>query len=248
MKQVLVYERPVPIHRSRHRNLRVRPSVGEFSFARQINSVPLVGSEFAAAARDFPIVFAGASTASMMPAALLGLTQDENLFVEADGRWADEVYVPAFLRRYPFVVAEHATGEDLTVCVDEAAIDDADDALPLFQADGSESPMLRHAIEFLGEYQKDVQRTRAFMEQFAHHKLLVEKVIRLERPGNEPATLSGFSILDETRLNALGAKSLQTLAKSGALGLAYVHLMSLTNVQRLSARMDRKHKGTGGLH
>ncbi|RAP56416.1 SapC family protein [Oleiagrimonas sp. MCCC 1A03011] len=248
MKQVLVYERPVPIHRDRHRTMRIRPVPGGYAFARNVNSVPLVGSEFAAAACHFPIVFAGGSPEQMMPAALLGLSQDENLFVDAEGRWAEDVYVPAFLRRYPFVVAENGEGEDFTVCVDEAVIDEADDAMPLFDADGNDSEMLQHAIAFLGEYQKDVRRTREFMELFAHHKLLVEKVIRLERPGNEPATLSGFSVIDETRLNTLGAKTLQKLARSGALGLAYVHLMSLSNVQRLSARMDRKHQGAHGLH
>lgn len=248
MKQMLVYERPMAINRERHRRLRIRRGDGGYPFARSLNSVPLLGSEFAVAARDFPIVFAGADAGAPMPAALLGLARDENLFVDADGRWADDVYVPAFLRRYPFVIAEKAGSDDFTVCVDASVVDDGDDAQRLFEDDGSDAPLLQEAMRFLGEYQRDVRRTRHFMEQLIHHRLLVEKVVKVERPGRESGTLSGFSIVDEMRLQNLGAKSLQKLAKSGALGLAVAHLMSLPNVQRLSARMDRMHAGAGALH
>ena len=113
---------------------------------------------------------------------------------------------------------------------------------------GGDTPLLQGAIKFLGEYQRDVRRTRHFMEQLIHHKLLIEKVVRVERPGSAPGTLSGFSIVDETRLQNLGARSLQKLAKSGAFGLAVAHLMSLPNVQRLSVRMDRMRTGAGALH
>ena len=113
MKQMLVYERPMAINRERHRTVCIRRGDGTYPFARSLNSVPLLGSEFAVAARDFPIVFAGADTGHPMPAALLGLARDENLFVDADGRWADGVYVPAFLRRYPFVIAEKADRPNL---------------------------------------------------------------------------------------------------------------------------------------
>jgi hypothetical protein len=249
MKQLLVYERPVVLNRERHRGLKIRPRLESFAFARDINSAPLVASEFSPAARDYPIVFAGDEPAAMLPAALLGLNQDENLFVGDDGRWAGQVHVPAFLRRYPFVVADQAESEeDFTVCIDEAVIDDGDDAVALFDDHGRDTPVLEHAIRFLSEYQADVQRTRSFVEQLVHHKLLVEKTVKVERSGSQTQTLRGFSVVDEERLQNLGAKSLQKLSRSGALGLAYVHLMSLGNVQRLSARLDAKRMHVDALH
>ena len=121
MAEVLFYERPVPLNRNEHKDLRLK-GVPNVKFARNVHSVPLTGAEFAVAARDLLIVFAGVTPADAGPIALLGLRQDENLYVDADGQWAQNAYVPAFVRRYPFVLAEKPAGQegdDFTVFLDE---------------------------------------------------------------------------------------------------------------------------------
>src|SRR3546814_17461453 len=50
------------------------------------------------------------------------LRQNENLFVDASGQWAPDTYIPAFVRRYLFVLAEKPAakeGDDFTVFLDE---------------------------------------------------------------------------------------------------------------------------------
>ena len=73
MKQLLIYQRPVQLNRQLHRDHRVLPLDNDYRFASQVNSAPLACSEFAHAARQYPIVFAGASLEAVVPAALLGL-------------------------------------------------------------------------------------------------------------------------------------------------------------------------------
>ena len=103
--EIVFYERPVPLNREEHKDLRLK-SVPHFKFAMRAHSVPMIGNEFAAAARDIPIFFAGNNAAEAGPIALLGLRENENLFIDNEGQWESNVYVPAFVRRYPFVLAE----------------------------------------------------------------------------------------------------------------------------------------------
>lgn len=242
MKQLLIYEKPLALDRTKHTGVFIRPELGGYGFARSLNSVPLTAAEFSQASRDFPIVFAGEGDDISMPAVLLGLSQDENLFVQADGSWDAQAYVPAFLRRYPFVVAnqENST-DDFTVCVDESFLTTAEEGgVRLFEESGEDAPALSRAISFLADYQQAVRRTQDLVAQVREHKLAIPRTVKVERPGSEPRTLSGFSVIDEARLQKLGGKALDKLSRSGSLGLLYIHLMSLHNVQRLSARLDAR--------
>lgn len=245
MKQLLIYDRPVVLDRERHRNLKVATTKTGFTFAASVNSLPLATAEFARAACDYPILFAGAEPASVVPAALLGLRADENLMVDVDGNWQPDAYVPAFLRRYPFVLAEKpAPAEGFNVCLDEAWPGlGAEDGEALFAEDGSNSSLLDGAVKFLQEYQAHLERTRAFTARLAELDLLVPKTIRVERASGKSFALDGFFIVDEQRLQALKGKPLQELLKSGDLGWIHVHLMSLVNVERLSRRLDQRVAG-----
>jgi hypothetical protein len=242
MKQLLIYDQPVALNRTQHRHVRIKPSLTDFHFADKLNSVPLTVAEFADAARHYPIVFAGEPGSVTMPVALLGLTQAENLFVQADGRWETDAYIPAFLRRYPFVVANQEQVDSFTVCVDKSFISDGDDAVALFDEGGADAPALAQAVKFLGDYQQAVERTRKFMQQLCESKLLIDKTIRVERQGQDTQSLKGFCVVDEERLQKLSGRAVDKLFRTGALGLVYVHLASLSSVSRLAWRMDARRR------
>jgi len=116
---LLFYQRPVPLNADVHRNARLGPSDGNFTFCAKTNSIPLAAVEFFDAAREYPVAFTGTPGGQFFPIALVGVRQNENLFVGADGRWQGR-YVPAFVRRYPFVLAEKQSAEDFNVYLDEA--------------------------------------------------------------------------------------------------------------------------------
>lgn len=244
MKQLLIYERPVQLNRVAHRNHRVIASQGDFRFADGLNSVPLACIEFAQVARQYPIVFAGNTAESVVPAALLGLRSGQNLMVDAEGRWSEGAYVPAFLRRYPFVLAEHdEQGGDFTVCLD-AAFDGiregGEEGAPLFDEEGNDSALLTNALQFLQEYQLHLARTREFATALASHGLLVSRQVNVQTAAGETFSLDGFFVVDEQKLRELKGKALQDLAKSGDLGWIYAHLLSLGNVELLSRALDKQ--------
>ncbi len=243
MSEVLFYERPVPLNRTAHKDLRLK-GMPNVKFAARAHSVPLTGVEFAAAARDMPILFAGSDMADAGPMALLGMRQNENLFVDADGHWAPNVYVPAFVRRYPFVLAEKpagAEGDDFTVFLDEAFEGfGTEEGERLFKEDGTDSEMLTSAVNFLGEFQQHVARTRWFMEQLRKHDLLEPRNIRLEKKDGTSINLNGLFVVNEEKLRQLDEKTAQEFLKEGVLGWIYAHLVSLPNIDRLANRLGER--------
>ena len=240
MAEVLFYERPVPLNRTAHRDLRLK-AVNNIRFAAAAHSVPLTGVEFAPAARDFPILFAGNSLEEAGPMALLGLRQGENLLVGENGFWEQGIYIPAFVRRYPFVLAEKpagAEGDDFTVFLDEAYEGfNNEEGERLFKEDGTDTEMLTNAVNFLGEFQQHVTRTQWFVEQLRKHDLLEPRNIRLEKDG-KAITLNGLFVVNEEKLRQLDEKVAHEFLKEGVLGWIYAHLLSLANIDRVSARLN----------
>jgi hypothetical protein len=242
--EVLFYERPVPLNRNDHKDLRLKP-IPNMKFALGAHSVPLTGVEFGLAARDLPILFAGQSLEEAGPMALLGLRQNENLLVDANGQWAPGVYVPAFVRRYPFILAEKpagAEGDDFTVFLDEAyeGFGNAEGER-LFKEDGSDSEMLTNAVGFLGEFQQHVARTHWFMDQLRKHELLEPRNIRLQKEGSA-INLNGLFVVNEEKLRQLDEKTAHEFLKEGVLGWIYAHLLSLPNIDRLAQRLDQRER------
>ncbi|MEJ2653892.1 MAG: SapC family protein [Acidihalobacter sp.] len=241
---LLFYTRPVVLNKERHRDLRLLHGEARYGFARQTNSVPLVGSEFAASAGHYPIVFAGVEAGALMPVALLGMRDRENLFVDEAGRWQAD-YVPAFVRRYPFVLAEQEADsegdERFNVCFDEVfdGLGEGEEGVRLFEDDGEPAEFLRGAMDFLRDYQAQAEATRAFMEQLKELDLLVERHLEVQRPGGERLNLNGFHVVDDARLQALDDAQVLSLFRSGALAWIEAHRLSLARVSDLSARLER---------
>jgi hypothetical protein len=232
----------VPLNRTQHKDLRLK-GIPNVKFAAQAHSVPLTGAEFPIAARDLPILFAGQSMEDAGPMALLGLRQNENLLVDENGVWAANVYVPAFVRRYPFILAEKpagAEGDDFTVFLDEAYEGfGSDEGERLFKEDGSDSEMLSNAVGFLGEFQQHVARTHWFMDQLRKHDLLEPRNIRLQKEGKS-INLNGLYVVNEEKLRQLDEKTAHEFLREGVLGWIYAHLLSLPNIDRLAQRLDQR--------
>ena len=246
MAEVLFYERPVPLNRTEHKDLRLK-GVPNMKFAMNAHSVPLTGVEFGVAARDLMIVFAGTDLESAGPVAMLGLRQNENLYVDAEGLWAPNTYVPAFVRRYPFILAEKPEGQegdDFTVFLDEHYEGfNASEGERLFKEDGTDTEMLARAVSFLGDFQQNVGRTKWFMEQLRKHDLLEPRNMRLQKDGDDgkegkSINLNGLFVVNEDKLRKLDEKTTHEFVREGVFGWIYAHLLSLANVDRLAQRLD----------
>ncbi len=242
MAEVLFYERPVPLNREGHKDLRIKP-VNNVAFAAKVHSVPMTVAEFGPAARDFPILFGGEEIESAGPLAMLGLKQSENLFVDENGQWEMGAYVPAFVRRYPFVLAEKpegVEGDDFTVFLDEGYPGfSKEDGDRLFNEDGTDTDVLKNAVRFLGEFQEQVKRTQAFTKRLRELDLLEPRTVQI-KDGEETMVINGLFVVNEEKLRKLDEKTSHELLVDGSLGWIYAHLLSLSNIDRLKMRADRR--------
>ncbi|NML43937.1 SapC family protein [Ramlibacter sp. G-1-2-2] len=231
MAESMYYEKPVLLDRVRHRQRRVRPSTS-FGFARKANSLYLAGVEFGEACKEYAVVFTRGGNGRIVPVVMLGLRSRENLFVDAQDRWTGR-YVPAFVRRYPFVLAE-LPGQSLGVCIDEAypGLNETEGEA-LFDAEGRDTPYLRNALDFLTQYQREYVRTEAFCQRLEQAGLLTEMNARADLVDGRSFTVGSLLVVDEKKLLALPDAVALSLFRSGEMHLVSMHLLSLSNMQRL---------------
>ncbi|MDO8788376.1 MAG: SapC family protein [Sulfuritalea sp.] len=239
MSEMMFYERVVALSDQTHADLKVRPATS-FAYAAKTNSVPLLASEFFEAAREYPIVFAQGE-AGPVPAALLGLRENENLYVDSAGKW-DARYVPAFVRRYPFVPGKGAQGE-LLVCIDEASqCFDAKEGEALFVA-GKPSAQLEHAMKFLTEFHQAAGATELLGRRVQELGLLRQADSLAQLNDGSQFRLNGLNVVDEARLRELDRDTVQELFANGTLAVIYAHLMSLGNLGALVDRLSLRRTG-----
>lgn len=231
----MFYTQPEAMNPARHATLSLIASQ-DYSFARKGHAIPVVANEMPMAMRSYPIVFVGPLK---MPVAVTGLRKDENLFIASDGKWAEPHYVPAYVRRYPFILAGDDTSGRLTLCVDRASDrvaetaelplrDDGAGASRLF--DGTEpSEATKKALDFCQQYQQGIVMTRTMIEKIASFNLFAERRSTVTLEGGEQLNLTDFQAIDEPALNRLPDADFLELRKTGALALIYCHLASMNS-------------------
>jgi hypothetical protein len=235
-KQLLLYERAVPINARQHRNLSVK-SGADYGFAKQVNSVPLMAAEFEPACGEYAIVFAGQDK-DVMPVALLGVRDQENLYVDDKGAW-NAKYVPAFVRRYPFVFSSDDKAETFTLCVDEGFQGVNRDGMGerLFDSAGERTQYLSTVLGFLQAYQAQFDATRAFCRRLTELNLLEAMRADFTLRSGQRIALGGFMTVNRERLRALSGDALAQLAARGELDLIYAHLHSQRNFTATAERV-----------
>lgn len=234
--QLLIYETAVPVSSGRHAKCSVEAGKG-FAFTRKVNSVPLMAVEFPPAAPEYAVVFAQ-SGEDVVPVVILGARQNENLYLTDDDAWRAK-YVPAFVRRYPFVFSTSEDGKTFTLCVDEAfaGVNYQGRGQALFTEDGKPSPYTENVLKFLQEYRAQFLRTQVFCKKLKELNLLEPMQAQFTLGTGEKMSLGGFQVVDRKRLKALPAETLAQLAASDELELIYLHLQSMRNFTEVKDRL-----------
>jgi len=236
-KQLLIYERAVPVSPKAHADVSVKAG-GDYGFAKNVNSVPLMAAEFDFACAEYAIVFAGEGK-DVTPVALLGVRDNENLYVDEHGAWTAK-YIPAFVRRYPFVFSS-GNGDILTLCLDEdfPGVNRKGHGERLFDAGGERTQYLQGVLGFLQAYQAQFEATRAFCQRLIDLNLLEAMQAQFTLKGGQKITLGGFMSINRDRFRALSSDALARLFAAGDLDLIYAHFHSQRNFTPTAERVLR---------
>lgn len=246
--QVLMYSKPEPLSVEAHGDLGLVSTDHPFAFAFAANAVPVQVTEFGPASINYPVIFAGPERT---PLAVMSVRPDENLFI-TEGKFDAEAYIPAFIRRYPFVVAANPENEQMIVCIDANAgfLTKNGGDVKLFE-NGEPTEYTKNAIEFCQNFEIERQRTESFVNLLKELDLLEERKHMVPAanedgtPG-EPLQLSDYFAVSEEKLKAIPTDKLVQLRDTGALQQIYAHMTSLLNWDRLVARtLQRAPQETG---
>ncbi len=235
----IFYSRPEPLSAANHSALGIKRIDRPWAFASKSNIVPVVVTEFPQTAISCPIIFAGDRR---QPLAVVGVNQKENLFLKDDGYFLPGYYVPAYVRRYPFVLAADEKRESLVICIDRDApmVGDLPD-LALFDAAGQPTDYTKSCVEFCNSFEVEVRRTESFVNLLTDLDLFETRTASYTPvgPDNQPAgptqTVAEFFAVSEDKLKALPDDKLRQMVDTGALAQVYAHLTSLFGWDRLIA-------------
>lgn len=228
-----MFQQVVPLSADTHRALRFAHSQ-PFDFASSQLLVPVTAGELDSVAREMPIVF---GREGGVPQALMGYEPGRNLHVQDSGHWVGR-YIPAHIRRFPFILSDtteantESTKRRFTIFLDSSARHLSDQTGErLFDDDGQPTKTLLRIQEILTAIQRDSERSKILVAQLESRQLLQERKIKVEPVGGEARELTGFRVVDTTRLAKLPAEQLAALRDSGALAMVYAHLLSLSNLR-----------------
>jgi hypothetical protein len=212
------------------------------------HAIPVTVEEFTLVQRHYPIIFSAGDNS--VPLALLGLNEGVNTFFDEDGKPTDRnAYVPAYLRRYPFLLARlRPDSDELSLCFDPSAGAIAEDAdgQALFEGD-QPSEATRNILAFCEQFETAGQRTQAFMEELIKSGLLMDGEVAIQPEGAEqPFLYRGFRMVDEEKLRDLRGDELRKMNQNGMLPAIYAHLFSLSQIREIFARQVQQGKGPAG--
>jgi hypothetical protein len=235
-KQMLIYESVVPVTMQQHADVSIE-ATRDYGFSASVNAVPLMAVEFMAAAAEYAIVFTEVGD-DVLPAAVLGLRGASNVYVSSESNWTAR-YIPAFIRRYPFVFANLPDGKGLAVCIDEShpGVNREGRGERLFTHDGKPTAYVRQVMQFLREYQAHFERTRRFGKKVRDLGLLEPVQAQVTSPRGAKLTMSGMQCVSRKKLRELSAEALTELARTDELELLYLQMFSLRNFTSVKERL-----------
>lgn len=234
----LFYKNPLPLDAKAHAELGLRKNFG-FGFTQTVNAVPVNLVELPQVCHFYPVAFSPDGNAT--PVAILGLRDSENLFLRPDGSWEPHTYIPAYIRRYPFIFSEVPQSKQLTLCVDmDQDFVQAGTEQPFFTPDGQPSELAQNALEFCKSYHAAAQATTEFSRALAASGLLVDREAQINVAGNRRINFSGFRIVDEQKFSDMSSATFLDWRSKGYLPFIYAHLFSGAQWQRLTWLLNQR--------
>ncbi|WP_338244313.1 SapC family protein [Aurantiacibacter hainanensis] len=247
----VLYKELIPLNSNDHADWHAR-SVDKAPWVADQHAIPLTVEEFPSAQRSYPIVFSSGERS--VPLALMGLNEGVNVFFKEDGSLRDDTapYIPAYVRRYPFLLAKlDQNSDNLSLCFDPTSdlVGKFDEGQPLFTDSKEPSEHCKGLLQFCEKFEEAGNRTQMFMQEMQSHDLLMDGEIAINRADapDKPYTYRGFRMVNQEKLRELRGDQLRKWNENGLLPLIFAHLFSLDLMRNIFARQVEMGKGPEGM-
>lgn len=243
----LFYNDLMPLNMRDHEGWRSKSMVDAKWLIGQ-HAIPLTAEEFPAAQRHFPIVFSSGD--NPVPLALFGLNEGVNVFVNDEGKITEDIYLPAYLRRYPYLLARlDSNSDNMSLCFDPSAgiVGDFKEGSVIFE-DGKPSEFIQGVMDFCEKFEQAGQRTQNFVAELKKHDLLMDGEAAIQRNDapDQPYIYRGFKMINQEKFREIRGDVLRTWNQNGMLHLIYSHIMSLDLLRVIFAVQSAQGKGPAG--
>jgi hypothetical protein len=234
MNQFLFYKNIVALDRQKHQDLNLTTPM-DLHFAQKANFIPILLSELSEVIQELPVVFIPIGENEFSLGAITGLQKDSNLLIR-NGFWLGR-YIPAFLRRYPFMtLAAPSDTSQFTIVIDEQA-----DCLsgrsiegtlksknPLFE-DDKPTKTLQDLIPFLQKFHADNLQTQAFCRRMKELNLLTQGDLAIADKQGKQYQVNGGWLIDDAILKNLDPQVIQEFFQNDLLQKIYQIQFSIKN-------------------
>lgn len=239
--KMFLFRKPELLTREKHGELGLASTKKRYGFCSTARVVPVTVSEIPAAIKNYPVVFLSGDNPVMV--AVTGLVDEVNLFVDEDGNWDENCYIPGYVRRYPFGIASETGGDRAAVVLDAGFEGVKKKGERALFSDGEPSELTKQAIGFCKSYEADRLLTEKLSAKFSEYGLIREQTAQYT-PQNEkePRNFARYSGLDEVRVKELEDDRILEMRKDGSLAIVYAVLISMGNWRTLLERRSRRFK------
>jgi len=238
----IFYQNLQPLSSSLHGGYKARPA-DKVPYLAAANAIPLTIDEFMVAQRYYPIVFSSGDVP--VPLGLMGLNDGVNVFIDDEGKPHHPVYIPAYVRRYPYLLARiDEKAEELSLCFDPTSdlIGAGGEGNALFEEE-KPTEALNAILKFCEDFEIAAQRTTSFVKELQEMGLLIDGEVAIQ-PGDaaQPFVYRGFRMVDEEKLREMNGDQLRKINQNGILPLIYAHLFSLPQIRDIFGRQMEQGK------
>jgi len=238
--KLYLFEKPEIVNKQQHAGFGVTAPERPFGFCENVRIIPLNANELIFAQKSFPIVFSDGD--APLPLAAVGVVDEKNLFVTAEGQWAEDAYIPNYVRKYPFALAADQNSDRMALVVDagwEGFVKGGERQIYNETGDAT-GEIGQNAVDSCRQYEEDRQQTVQFGKLVKDLDLLTQQMAQFTPEGGQQQPFAQYWAVDENRLKALPNEKFLELRDNGALPLIYAHLMSIGNWRRLVDRRARR--------
>lgn len=238
----LFYKNLIPLQSGVHANYRAK-TADKAPFFAEAHAIPITIDEFVSAQRFFPIVFSVGD--NPVPLALMGLNEGVNVFVDETGELRGELYVPAYVRRYPWMLARSgpdATEMSLCFDPDSGFVGEFAEGEALFDGD-KPSQTTNNVVKFCEDFEMSAQRTAAFVKELQAMDLIMDGEVTIQLDSEQqPYVYRGFLMVNEEKFKALPDDQLRKIHDNGIMPLILAHIFSLSMIRDVFGRQMQQGK------
>lgn len=231
----LLYKDLVPLNSNEHATWKTQ-MLPNAKFVEGQHAIPLTIEEFVPASRYYPIIFSASD--NPVPLVMMGMNEGVNTFMDDEGMFTKQVYVPAYIRRYPFLLAKlRPDTDELSLCFDPSsgAVGESEEGTALFE-NSEPTENTKAILKFCEDFENAGAQTHAFVEELQKLDLLMDGEVSIQQEGNDkPYIYRGFKMVDEDKLRDLRGDALRKISQNGILALIYAHLFSLQLMREIFA-------------